>query len=270
MPVAKLLAATLTVTLTTADDAVWLVPYTAASLPARTRLIHGILIVLTLEFLVAASVVIAALFEHAVLTGGEEGNRWVASEDIILGSAGAVLCWTIAIFLFARHVLKNRRRRREAVERLAASVAEEVSLAADYGAVAGGDAGDSSDSQSLAASSTSGDIVVGDIPNEPSPWTVVSLTALGALDEVSYFPALLVGKVFSPFDLCFGTFLAAVIVLAVVSLFLVRCRPVLELFDKIPLYGIVTLFAIILTVEVLLDIAVVPVEADLETDSSAT
>lgn len=245
MPFAELVAATLTVTLTTADDAVWLVPYTASSLPDWTRTIHATLFVGTLELLAVACVAIAALIERAVLAGGE-GSHWATSEDVVLSCAGAALCWTIAIFLFARKLLKRRKKRREVAERVAVSVTEEVRLTADYGAVEEGDSQSSS-------SSSSGESI-GDNPEKPSPWTVVTLTTLGALDEVSYFPALLVGKVFSPFELCFGTFLAACIILAVVTLFLVRCKPVLDFFDKIPLYGIVALFSTILTVEVIYDI----------------
>jgi len=244
MPIANVVAATFVVALTTADDSIWLVPYTSPSLPTATRAAHAILFVGTLEFLTIACVAIALIVERAVLAGGGFRGRWAASEEVVLGCTGAVLCWTIAIFLYARKWVRQRRKRREAAERLAASVAEEVSLTVDYGTV------ESADLQS----SSSSDEEFDDVPTDPSPWTVITLTALGALDEVSYFPALVVGKVFSPFELCIGTFFAACIVLMVVTLFLARCKPVLNFFDKIPLYGIVALFATVLTAEVIYDL----------------
>ena len=91
------------------------------------------------------------------------------------------------------------------------------------------------------------------VPGRPSPWTVISLTTLGALDEVSYFPSLLLGKFFTPLDLCIGTFIAACLILVVVTLFLSQCKPVLDWLDRIPLYGIVLVFALALTTGVILD-----------------
>lgn len=92
------------------------------------------------------------------------------------------------------------------------------------------------------------------VSSKPSPWAVISFTTLGALDEVSYFPSLLLGGIFTPLDLCLGTFFAACIVLAVVTLFLAQCKPVLDFLDRIPLYGIVAAFATVLTVDVIFDV----------------
>jgi hypothetical protein len=92
-----------------------------------------------------------------------------------------------------------------------------------------------------------------EISSTPSPLAVVSFTALGALDEVSYFPSLLLGGIFTPFDLCLGTLFAAIIVLIVVTVFLSQFKPVLDFLDRIPLYGIVAVFATVLTCDVLFD-----------------
>jgi len=91
------------------------------------------------------------------------------------------------------------------------------------------------------------------LQHAPSPWTVISLTTLGALDEISYFPALVVGRVFTPFDLCLGTFLAALVVLMIVTCFLQPLQPLMTWLDRIPLYGIVAMFATVLTMSVLWD-----------------
>jgi hypothetical protein len=78
-------------------------------------------------------------------------------------------------------------------------------------------------------------------------WMIMSLTTLGALDEISYFPALLVGNVFSPSELCIGTLLASGIILVIVLMFLSKFKPLVDFLDSIPLYGIVGIFAVILT-----------------------
>ena len=92
------------------------------------------------------------------------------------------------------------------------------------------------------------------VSRRPSPFTVVSLTALGSLDEVSYFPSLVLGSVFSPLDLCLGTLVASCIILLAISLLLSTCGPLLHWLDRIPLYGIVAAFALVLTVSVVLDV----------------
>ena len=73
---------------------------------------------------------------------------------------------------------------------------------------------------------------------------------LGALDELAYFPTLLLGGTFTPIQLSLGALIACVCIVVVVSSFLSRCQPVLELFDRIPLHVIVAIFATILTVDV--------------------
>ena len=87
-----------------------------------------------------------------------------------------------------------------------------------------------------------------DIPSTPSIRMIISLTTLGALDEMCYFPVLLVGHVFSPVQLCVGTILASGIILVVVLMFFSKFKPLVDFLDKIPLYGIVAMFAAMLTV----------------------
>merc|ERR1712216_220028 len=83
------------------------------------------------------------------------------------------------------------------------------------------------------------------IPSTPSLPIVISFTTLGALDEISYFPALIMGKIFTPMELCVGAFLASIIILIVINVFLVQCKPLVDCLDRIPLYGIVGMFAVV-------------------------
>jgi hypothetical protein len=240
LSIAKLAGATLTVTLTTADDAIWLVSYTAPYLPLYTRIIHGVLFVLTLELLACGCVAVASTFKWVVTNNKASSDVNWPSDDIVLGSIGAGICWIIAIFLFVRKCLKKRRR---AAERDLSQSEKELHRAAtqkvsnQYGSIHAEDEDDENH-----------------VSSRPSPWAVVSFTTLGALDEVSYFPSLLLGGVFTPRDLCLGTFLAACIVLIVVTVFLTRCKPVLDFLDRIPLYGVVAIFAAVLTGDVIFDV----------------
>ncbi|KAL7484106.1 hypothetical protein ACHAW6_009756 [Cyclotella cf. meneghiniana] len=230
LSLAKLAGATVTVTLTTADDAIWLVPYTAPYLPLSTRITHGFLFILTLEVLACGCVAISKLFQWAVASKKTSSDVKWPDEEIILGSIGAGLCW----------YLKKRRRTTgqglHLSERdLHRAVTQKVSN--QYGSIPSGD----EDDENL-------------VSIRPSPCAIISFTTLGALDEVSYFPSLLLGGIFTPYDLCLGTFLAACIVLVVVTGFLAQCKPVLNFLDRVPLYGIVATFATVLTVGVIFDV----------------
>lgn len=217
------LGATLIVTATTLDDTVWLVPYTCSTkISVSIRVLHAAIFVFTLESLA----ILCCLTAQGVnrLVGERENNDWV------FGAIGATCCWTIAGILYIKKLLRKRQWR-----------AQESSLQqpidADYGTIPGVE-----DKQEDVS------------PMSFSPWTVISLTFLGALDEISYFPALLVGHVFTGWDLCIGTFVAASLILLVVTAFLSQCRPLMEWLDSIPLYGIVGMFAIVLTIGVLVDL----------------
>lgn len=228
----RLIGATLTVALTTVDDAVWLVPYVVSNqLPIQHRVLHALLFVGTLETMVLLCVLTA------------ETIRSFVTNDYILGAIAATLCWGIALFLYIKKLFKKRRRE---IQQADAPLYNNSSLddGSSYGSVPHHPP-NSDDTRSGDGGDREGVSL--------SPWTVVSLTFLGALDEVSYFPSLLLGKVFSPLDLCLGTLLAACLVLSVVTLFLSRCQPLLDWLDRIPLYGVLSIFATILTVGVVLD-----------------
>lgn len=245
----SIVAATLMVAATTADDAIWLVPYTSPSLPTCTRLVHGALFVVTLEFLVCCCVVLAIWLQWAVTTtkSPSEG-KW--DEEAILGSIGAGICYTIALLLYIRKWLRQRRRKKQVL--LHRATTEKISNL--YGSIDGSQEFRDRDECELQPGDAGGeDKGEETVPSQPSPWTVISFTMIGALDEVSYFPSLLLGKIFTPLDLCVGTFFAACIILAVVTLFLSQCKPVLDWLDRIPLYVTVFAFALALTASAILD-----------------
>ncbi|KAL3826821.1 hypothetical protein ACHAXA_005663 [Cyclostephanos tholiformis] len=255
----SILGATLIVAATTADDAIWLVRYTSPSLPSCTRIIHAALFVFTLELLTGCSVAVAWGLRLAVITTKDEDNNGSSLEgkwddEIVLGSIGAGICYVIALVLYIRRWLKRRSR---AASKDALHQAMGQSANSNYGSV--DDFGEHSPSDD---DSKQGHVLVeieqdhtdeDRVPCQPSPLAVISFTTLGALDEISYFPSLLLGKIFTPLELCLGTFFAACIILIGLTVFLSHCKPVLDLLDQIPLYGIVLAFALVLTSGIILD-----------------
>ena len=246
------------VALTTADDAVWLLKYTSPSLPTPTRITHGLLFVATLFVLSLGCVAAALLVQKAVIAGGCSTPE---NEEVVMGIVGASLCWALAIFFYVKKMMKRRRKRA-----LQQSLAEPTvsGSGGQYGSIEEGsrsivknlnaDFDDDASSSSSSSSDSSFDDDGQDLPNAPSVLAVITLTSLGALDEVIYFPGLLVAHLFTPFELCFGTLLAAILVLITVVFFLSTFKPLIEFVDRIPLYGIIGMFAIVLTIGVIIDV----------------
>lgn len=217
-----IVGATLVVTATTIDDAVWLVPYTTSrKLSVEIRVFHASLFVLTLVMLAG----LCCLTAQAVYRIAGEQDDW------IFGVIGAILCWIIAATLYVKKLLKRRRRQEHQQSHV--------------------------DAPSEGYGSVPVNVEETREQDEPSitfsPLTVISLTFLGALDEMSYFPALLVGGVFTWWELCLGTLFAACLILFIITLFLSQCQPLIEWLDSIPLYCIVGMFAIVLTIGVIVD-----------------
>jgi uncharacterized membrane protein len=118
-----LVGATIVVAATTIDDAVWLVPYvTSRKLSVSTRVCHGVIFVCTLELL-ALLCSLTAQAVYSVL-----GTR----EDWIFGAVGAILCWTIAVILYVKKMIKKRRRHQQQE----GATPPEPSSNGQYGAVA--------------------------------------------------------------------------------------------------------------------------------------
>jgi len=66
---AGIITSTLLITATTVDDAVWLIPYcTSPHLPTRTKIIHGMTFIFTLESLALLCVVLSNVFKSIILS----------------------------------------------------------------------------------------------------------------------------------------------------------------------------------------------------------
>ena len=232
-----LLGATMTIAATTIDDAIWLVPYVTAG--SRTiRWIHMGTFVGTLVGLAIVCVVTSSVMAKVI----------PSKETWILGAIGAGLCWAIAIGLWIKQWLKKKKRRAEIQEEQQQIQLEHpLGGTEGYGAVAGKE-----EEGTLQIQEQEEQVLV--IPIEASPWIVASLTCLGAMDEISYFPALLVSHIFTGWEMVLGSFLAAILILTIITTFLATCQPLIQCLDQIPLYYIVGMFAIILSVGVSEDI----------------
>lgn len=239
---AGVFAATLLVTTTTIDDALWLIPYcTSPQLPYSTKIVHGATFVLTLETLTLICILISNICQKLLRKRYENTNDNL-DLSFVMGMAGSIFCWIIAIGLYFKKIMKRRRKSMAAMVKARES-SESNSLInrnEEIPPEIGVNEKNSDDNEY--------ESVDADLPTAPSVWMVVSLTTLGALDEISYFPALLVGNVFSPLELCLGTFFASSVILIIVLLFLSKFKPLVDFLDTIPLYGIVGMFALILTV----------------------
>ena len=237
---ARVMGAAGIVLVTTLDDAVWLVPFVANETHRPTAVLHAFLFVATLECMAISVSVLTLVSEKSVLGGFSETG---------FTAIGAVLCWLLAGFLLYRSIRKRRRRRqqrqREEDQRQAAAERELV-CDTEQGRVKRED-------DPLVDNREESNVL--DEDHSPKPWMVISLTFLGSLDEISYFPSLLLGGIFNAIELCMGTLIAALIMLLVVLVFLRQCKPMMDCFDSIPLYGVVGIFAVLLTAELIWDIA---------------
>lgn len=213
----KLLAATLTILITTLDDCVWLVPFVAKR---KTALCHG-------------SLFVATLTGMAILVSGI--TCWFSSRlavsRTILEVSGALFCWLLAGYLLYRSVQRRRRHQHQLFQR---DKEEETPIIA------------SSNLPFYESTSTTS------VPDDDTaqPWMIVTLTFVGSIDEIMYFPGLLLGHLFTAWELCLGAFLAACIMLIVVMTCLRQCKPLVDWLDHIPLYVVVAIFAVVMTAEV--------------------
>ena len=268
MLIKGLIGSTFLVTATTIDDAIWLTRYCSPTLPVYTRIIHASIFIITLQILIGACVLFSYLVKEAVdysekegEADGEDEKNLQKKESIIVEIVGALLCWSIAIFLYVKKVMKRRKRQAQRLLKqqqrdIGSGIEEGAELLpssnnTDYGSNQHHD--DEMSGVSYSSSSSSDDSLTDDILTTPSPWMVITLTTIGALDELIYFPSLILGKIFTPQELCIGTLFASILILVVILFFFAKCKKLVEFLDSIPLYGIVGVFAILLSISVVHD-----------------
>lgn len=219
----KTLAAATLVWATTVDDCVWLVPMMVGR-PFPTQVLHAACFVLTLVG-TAGGLCYGTEYAGASLLS----NQGVTERQLEL--VAALLCWAIALTLLVRKWLKQRRRQAASLPTMTSSSGPTA-----YGSV---------------PTTTTPTEEPTEQETGPQPCLVVSLTLLGFLDEICYFPALVLGNVWTATELTLGTLLAAVGMLLLISCCLGPFRPCLHCLDQIPLWAVVAVFASLLTLHVI-------------------
>lgn len=242
----RLLGATVTVLVTTLDDCVWLVPFLAQANHCHHAILSALTFVATLTSMTIGVCIVTLFLRRTVLTPS------MGATDLIISSLGAIFCWVVAGYLYYRSWRKRQRKQREREERARQQEEHERNLVVGDTTTAATERDallqqqENQKENSSSAETTRNE--------KPRLWMVVSLTFLGSLDEISYFPGLLLGRVFTPAELSGGALLAALTMLLIVTTCLGTCQPCMDCLDRIPLFGVVGVFAILLTGEVIWDL----------------
>jgi hypothetical protein len=246
----RVLGATTTILLTTMVDTIWLVPFVAQAPTRNIAVEHGTIYLLSYVALTSTvSLATFAFREGLSSTTSTEATSKV-DVDEISSAVGALLCWILAGLLFYKAWLKKH----------AIVINDQSEGSGDANGTEGllemaQTHNDPTGSSRVIDSGAADELISTDEGSDQSgqPWMVMTLTIAGSFDEVSYYPSLILGNVFSVTELIIGTVVAALVMLVVVTMFLTQCQPVLNLIDRIPLYLVVTLFAILITGELLWD-----------------
>jgi hypothetical protein len=276
-----ILGATITILITTLDDCVWLVPYLSPSRYSRSVCIqHGIIFAIT--FISLTSII--GLCTNYIISFQSTTNTTTSfNYERMMELFGVLLCWILALYYYYRSWRKQRQRQRRQAEEEAraktmtsikAAVAVQptndgstiLSTSNNYGScsteinnhdndTAQNDRSmdhddNNNNNETISLSQNDNNIVVS---SEIQLYTIITLTISGALDEVSYFPSLLIGHLYTFTELLMGTVFTVCIMLLVVTQLLHRCRPILQCLDRIPLYGIITVYALLLTINLIVD-----------------
>lgn len=234
-----------TVILTSGDDALWLVPFIASPLrsPDRQSINMSVWFLSLLSLVFAAQIVVAC----GVKLGSAGFFRtlgWPWSLNVCLSLVGVIAAWVIAFVFLLRWVYKRwqKSQKHQRMEQMKAG--EETSLIEEvheYDSVQEKEV-PRVDKQSL----------------QTDIWTVMSLTITGGIDEVAYFPSLLLTNVVSFWEMLLGTVLAGFVLLIVLKCCLAFCTPVLKFMDRIPLWLVVSIFASVMTIFFFVELSEVP------------
>jgi hypothetical protein len=271
--------ATTIIVITTLDDCVWLVPLIVQCPNRLWALLHACTFVLTFVTLTSTICLITEYLQRRFLV-------ILAHDEWLLTLLSASFCWILALYFYCRSIIKNRRRQQQQQQPPAQQpvVKHEQLLSIQhspqqkehhaltvpvYGSITYLNQDEQQnqlsnhmqqesiipllDENVCTSSTTTTSTTTAAMVDRcrPQLCLVLSLTVIGSLDEVSYFPGLIAGKVFTVQDLILGSIVAALCMVLVVVLLLPICTSCLQCLDRIPLYAIVALFALYLSIDLL-------------------
>eukprot|EP01038_Epipyxis_sp_PR26KG_P009110 gene9110-12287_t len=253
--VTRLVAASLFIFVTTADDAIWLCKLIApgSAYPLWSRLIHAITFVVTLQIACIISWIIYFLLDKSLLD-------IIANQKNLVRIIGASITWLIAIVLLTKKMIKkyhiknfnvkiNNQITQDNKDYYYQSITQnEETLSLEQNKALNNEVISSDIEQRKLNKDENTDKV-----GSPQVITVIMLTLGGALDEIMCFPSLLMGDIFGIVELSISCFLASVSILIILYFLLNQCKPLLDLMDRIPLYVVVFFFAIIQTILIIFE-----------------
>jgi ABC-type nickel/cobalt efflux system permease component RcnA len=275
-----LFGATITVLITTLDDSVWLMPFVAGAAAGGegggTRIntcraiIHvGTFLITLMTLSLLCCIVALAVVRYPDIVFNNSSSLSTERLEIKFEWISVIVCWILAAGFYIKKLLKKRRRRHKQQQQQQQQQQQVVTNESTRILPFENDNDSSLEEEveeSFVVNNNYSNIDHDSPEEEPvtmsttiRPCTVASLTALGFLDEISYFPTLIVGNIFSITELLLGTFFAGLIVLGIQVFVFHQCKPLMDFLDKnVPLYAIIACFAIILTFHLVWDIVTLP------------
>lgn len=239
MNTSNIVGAIVTIFITTADDAIWLIPYICSTKYNNiTKIIHSTVFCISLQSVVLLSYIISKSFDLFLSN--------ISNKENLLNIIAACIAWLIVIYLYIRKYLKQQARSLKKINEktplvnkidkneVLVNINNNIDNKFDDNNINNNDYNNNNSIENT-------DII-----------TVFILSFIGALDELSYFPTLLLSKTFSFLELSIGALIATIIILIITTFFLAKCKPILDFFDSIPLYYIVSIFATIMTIQVII------------------
>ena len=223
---------------TTADDAVWLVPV----LRGDKKIYFAAAFVLTLQAACFVTWLCCLAFSYGLISVSDAVKKNYERNFQLIA---IILIWSIALYFFVKKMLKVWRKRnvQQGAHRPDSAINSTVNP--HYGAVMTESPADVTHCELKAEEEHVGDSLYSGV------CFVATMTLLGALDEIAVFPSLMLGGTFSVQELSFGCLAASLAVLFIVYFVLESCKPLLDFLDSIPLFAIVAFIATIQTVEYL-------------------
>jgi hypothetical protein len=220
---------------TTADDAVWLVPI----LRGENKLYFAATFVFTLQVACVLTWLGCLAFSYGVVSVSSAARKDYEQTFQLIA---ITLTWSIALYFFVKKMLKVWRKRHQRHEATSPYSAVNATVNPNYEAVA------TESHSAMADCEPKADNSLGDSVYSGTCF-VATMTLLGALDEIAVFPSLMLGGTFSVQELSFGCLVASLLVLFIVYFVLESCKSLLDFLDSIPLFAIVAFIATIQTIE---------------------
>ena len=103
---AKTCATTTTIFITTADDALWLIPFIASpSLSTTNKIINGVTFICTIQIIVLIATISACIFGSLIVGKALEFN-----EERCMHMIAAIITWIIAFYFYCKARCKRNKR----------------------------------------------------------------------------------------------------------------------------------------------------------------